>query len=157
MRTIKSIVFADARDQVPAALSHHLDEAGYRLTYMTDGSDVLWRCESNPPDLLILDTRLRDMDGLDVCRYLRDCSFCAEMPILVLTEADDKLTRHYARQMTQFVGADYFLAKPYDPIILLQVIDDILRGNRRRRARRDSRFPTRVVWPTNCALAGARD
>ena len=154
-RGLKTIVYADAAGKVPPAVQQHLEEAGYRLICHTDGSSVLWDCENRPPHLLILDSRLRDMDGMDVCGYLRESPVCPDLPILMLTEPDDEMARAYARQMADYVGADFFLAKPYDPNVLLQLIDDIVRGTAQRGQSR-VKFPTRVVWPTNCVKSMVR-
>ena len=151
----KHLVVAERDARAARDLRDRLTELGFRVTCTQYGSDVLWRCEEGAVDLVVLDTQLHDMDGLDVCGYLRESARAADTPILMLTEPDDELTRAYARQMVDYVGADYFLAKPYDLNVLIRLIVDVAGRPLHDTASHKRKFPTRVTWPTNHATAGA--
>jgi CheY-like chemotaxis protein len=76
------------------------------------------------PDLILLDIRLPDIDGLSVCHVLNDDPETCDIPIIVLSgmERPDIIRR------TRSAGCHYFLRKPYDPNALLMLaqaaIDD---------------------------------
>lgn len=148
-------MLADRDSKASKELRDPLIELGFRVSCTPNGSDVLWKCEERNVDLVVLDAQLHDMDGMDVCAYLRESAQAFDTPILMLTEPDDELTRGYARQMVDSVGADYFLAKPYDPNVLVRLIVDIVDRPTRDASSRKRRFPTRVTWPTNHAAVGA--
>jgi len=152
----KHIVVADQNLRAMYELRGRLTELGFQVSCSEHGSDVLWKCEERNVDLVVLDARLHDMDGMDVCGYLRESAHASETPILMLTEPDDELTRGYARQMVDYVGADYFLAKPYDLNVLVRLIVDIVGQPARTHTSRKRKFPTRVTWPTNHAPVGAQ-
>ena len=84
-----------------------LIEAGYRVTLAGTGSDGLAALEREHPDLVILDVRLPDIDGLTVCRSARRSGF--RTPILMLTALD----RVGDRVIGLDAGADDYLAKPF--------------------------------------------
>ena len=84
-----------------------LIEAGYRVTLAGTGADGLTALEREHPDLVILDVRLPDIDGLTVCRSARRSGF--RTPILMLTALD----RIGDRVIGLDAGADDYLAKPF--------------------------------------------
>jgi DNA-binding response OmpR family regulator len=82
-------------------------EAGYRVTLAATGADGLAALEREQPDLMILDVRLPDIDGLSVCRSARRSG--SRTPILMLTALD----RVGDRVIGLDAGADDYLAKPF--------------------------------------------
>ena len=84
-----------------------LIEAGYRVTLAGTGADGLAALEREHPDLVVLDVRLPDIDGLTVCRSARRSGF--RTPILMLTALD----RVGDRVIGLDAGADDYLAKPF--------------------------------------------
>jgi DNA-binding response OmpR family regulator len=84
-----------------------LIEAGYRVTLAATGAEGLAALEREQPDLMILDVRLPDIDGLSVCRSARRSG--RRTPILMLTALD----RVGDRVIGLDAGADDYLAKPF--------------------------------------------
>jgi len=68
-------------------IASYLERNGYEVSVIARGDQVRDRAKSNPPDLVILDLMLPGLDGLQVCRLLRNDS--ASLPILMLTARDD--------------------------------------------------------------------
>ena len=62
-----------------------LEAQGYQVRFAPDGSQAICRAEAEPPDLVLLDLNLPDMDGLVVCKSLRADPRTAHVPIIVLT------------------------------------------------------------------------
>lgn len=93
---------------------------GYRVDVAYDGTSGLALARDNPPDLVILDWMLPGLDGLEVCRRLRNAS---EVPILMLT-AKDAVTD---RVIGLDAGADDYLIKPFSFDELLARIRALLR------------------------------
>ena len=88
-------------------LEVELDEAGYEVAVAATGADGLAAVEREHPDLVILDVRLPDLDGLSVCRAMRRSGH--RTPILMLTALD----RVGDRVIGLDAGADDYLAKPF--------------------------------------------
>jgi two-component system response regulator MprA len=92
---------------IARVLELELGEAGYRVEVTVAGTDGLSAMDRERPDLVVLDVRLPDMDGLTVCRRARRSGH--DMPILMLTALD----RVGDRVVGLDAGADDYLAKPF--------------------------------------------
>ena len=106
-------------------VGEYLGQSGLQVTHMADGASGLARLQgSEPPDLVILDLMLPDMDGLEVCRRLRALPGpAAQVPVLMLTAKGDPMDRVIGLE----IGADDYLPKPFEPRELLARIRAILR------------------------------
>jgi two-component system KDP operon response regulator KdpE len=112
------IVEDDARTQ--RLLQAHLTARGYDVQVVASGSDALALLAEEEPDLVLLDIALPGMDGLEVCRQLREWS---SVPILFLTATDTPRTKIEALDR----GGDDFLTKPFHMGELLARIRAVLR------------------------------
>ncbi|MBV8249077.1 MAG: response regulator transcription factor [Comamonas sp.] len=108
----------------------YLGNNGLEVAHMADGKSGLERLQptdgavSEPPDLVILDLMLPDMDGLEVCRRIRSMpGSTAQVPVLMLTAKGDPMDRIIGLEL----GADDYLPKPFEPRELLARIRAILR------------------------------
>ncbi|MHB8628986.1 MAG: response regulator transcription factor [Aggregatilineales bacterium] len=95
-------------DEVPIArfLERGLIYEGYRVDVAHDGRTGLTFARDNPPDLVILDWMLPELDGLEVCKRLRSAS---DVPILMLTAKEEVSDRVHGLD----AGADDYLVKPF--------------------------------------------
>ena len=142
------ILVADADQTSRKYLTWHLQDAGYFVIPAATGADVLLQCEIDPPDAAVLDVRLPDIDGYDVCSQLRRDHRTQDIPIILTTVVADNMSRTYLSQMVEFAGGDYFVAKPCDVNVLVQLVRDVVPQAPRPRNGSSGDFPTRVVWPT---------
>jgi len=98
----------------------YLGRAGYRVERAENGAAGLALQTREPFDGIVLDLMLPDMDGLDVCRKIRER---ASLPILMLTARGDTMDRIIGLE----IGADDYLPKPFEPRELLARLRAILR------------------------------
>jgi DNA-binding response OmpR family regulator len=101
-------------------VSNYLGEAGFATAIAGSGANGIALHDREPFDVLILDLMLPDMDGLDVCRRIREKS---QTPILMLTARGDAMDRVVGLEM----GADDYLPKPFEPRELLARLRALLR------------------------------
>jgi DNA-binding response OmpR family regulator len=116
----------DAR--LASMVGEYLEQNGFTVSKAPDGLSGMARLsqerDGNPPDLVILDLMLPDIDGLDVCRRVRALpTATAKIPILMLTAKGDPMDRIIGLEM----GADDYLPKPFEPRELLARVRAILR------------------------------
>lgn len=111
------LIIEDDRN-VSEMLKVRLGSAGYRAEAVDRGDAAIRMAAENPPDLVILDLKLPDMHGYDVCRFLRRQYRPWELPVLMLTGADDNNSKLGGFE----TGADAYLTKPYQPAELLKTI-----------------------------------
>src|SRR2546430_2736850 len=105
----------------------YLDKAGYPTTRLSSGRDALDAVRAKPPDLIVLDLMLPQVDGLEVCRTLRANEKTAAIPIIMLTARAEESERIVGLEM----GADDYLAKPFSPNELVARVRALLRRTRR--------------------------
>lgn len=112
----------DAR--LAVMVGDYLRQSGYGFTHSADGASGLAALQASPPDLVILDLMLPDMDGLEVCRRIKgQAGDAARTAVLMLTAKGDPMDRIVGLEM----GADDYLPKPFEPRELLARIRAVLR------------------------------
>lgn len=83
---------------------------GYQVDIAPRGSDALEKTRQNLPHLIILDIMLPDIDGFEVCRILRTNSRTSHVPIIFLTQKDERSDKLQGLEL----GADDYITKPFD-------------------------------------------
>jgi DNA-binding response OmpR family regulator len=112
------IIDDDAR--LNALLSEYLGGFGFSVRAAVHPDAGLRALKADPPDLVILDVMLPDIDGLTVCRRVRETS---RVPIIMLTARGDVTDRIVGLEL----GADDYLPKPFEPRELVARIQAVLR------------------------------
>jgi DNA-binding response OmpR family regulator len=100
------ILLVDDEPTLLDTLAINLRHAGYQVTTAGDGAGALEAVKTDSPDLVILDLMLPELDGLTVCRSLRQSS---DLPILILTARTGELDKIVGLES----GADDYLTKPF--------------------------------------------
>mgnify|MGYP001320354629 CR=1 FL=1 len=115
------LLLVEDDDGIAAPLQRALVREGYAVERAGTGAEAMDRIVAGPPALVILDLGLPDMDGLEVCRAIRDRGL--DTPILILTARGDELDRVVGLD----AGADDYLAKPFGLAELLARTRALLR------------------------------
>lgn len=116
------ILIVEDEPSVAGMLAKLLEQAGYDVHTERNGTDAIAYIGAHHPDLVILDLRLPDMSGYEVCRVMRQALVSWRLPIVMLTGLDQP-----ADQQRGFsLGADAYLTKPCPPEHLLAVIERFL-------------------------------
>lgn len=115
-------------ERLASMVREYLGQSGFAIVHAPDGKTGLELLQGGlgqqPPELVILDLMLPDMDGLDVCRQIRATQGpIARVPILMLTAKGDPMDRVIGLE----IGADDYLPKPFEPRELLARVRAILR------------------------------
>ena len=116
----RPILVVDDDARLAASLRRALAYEGYAVEVVADGPAALVAARDRPPDLVVLDGMLPGLDGIEVCRRLRDGS---DVPILMLTARDGVSDRVAGLD----AGADDYLAKPFAYDELLARVRALLR------------------------------
>jgi DNA-binding response OmpR family regulator len=115
------VLVVDDDETIASVVRGYLERAGHAAGYAGDGRTALKWIESGPPDLVVLDIMLPELDGLEICRQVRATR--PDLPIIMLTalgEAEDRIAGLE-------VGADDYVTKPFSPRELVLRIDSVLR------------------------------
>lgn len=120
------IMIVEDDDALAALLREYLATHGFTLTHVASGSEGVRRILEERPDLVILDLMLPGVNGLDVCRQVRD-RFAGS--ILMLTASQSEADHVAGLEL----GADDFVSKPIEPRVLLaRIRTQLRRGNEQR-------------------------
>lgn len=121
--TKRILVVEDDQDlNILLRLMMKIKQSDWELLSATDGREALKRVEEFQPDLILLDVMLPEMDGIAVCRKLREDPRWAQTSIVMLTALHDAKTRTKALD----AGANDYWTKPIMPDELLSGILEIL-------------------------------
>jgi len=115
-----TILVVDDEKNIVQLARLYLTNEGYRVETAYDGKQAMEKAKAVRPDLIVLDIMMPEMDGLTVCRELRKTS---NVPVIILTARGDDVDRIVGLE----VGADDYMAKPFNPRELVARVKAVLR------------------------------
>jgi len=118
----KILVVDDEPDAVEL-IEFNLKAAGYDVVSAGTGTEALEKARREKPDLIVLDVMLPEMDGMEVCKTIRNDPTIAATPIIMLTARAAEIDRVLGLEL----GADDYLTKPFSPRELVLRIRGLLK------------------------------
>ena len=116
----KTILIVDDEKMILNLLAHNLEKEGYNVIEATDGLEAINIAQEKKIDLILLDVMLPKLDGLSVCKRVKNM---LNIPILMVTAKDDELDKILGLEL----GADDYITKPFNIRELLARIKANLR------------------------------
>ena len=116
---MQNILIVEDDQAIAALIAASLDMAGYAHMASPNGSDALFRLQTDHFDLILLDVMLPGMDGFELMELIRG----REIPVIFLTARDKVADRVKGLKM----GAEDYIVKPFEPLELLARIEVVLR------------------------------
>jgi two-component system alkaline phosphatase synthesis response regulator PhoP len=120
------VLAVEDEEDILELVRYNLEKEGYRVTGVVSGEEALRRARSQPPDLIVLDLMLPGMDGLTVCRELKQDAKTRDLPIIILTAKGEEADIVAGLEL----GADDYVTKPFSPRVLLARVRAVLRRRR---------------------------
>jgi len=127
----QSVLVVEDESSIASFVALYLKNAGYAVRTAATGGEALSAVAAEQPDLVVLDLMLPDIDGIEVCKRIRQRS---DLPILMLTARDEDVDKIIGLE----VGADDYLTKPFNPRELVARVKSILRRAAPARRERES-------------------
>jgi DNA-binding response OmpR family regulator len=122
MAIASSVLIADDDEDIRALVSTILTKAGFHAEAVDGGVSALEAAERETPHIVVLDVRMPDMSGLEVCRQLKARRETAASPILLISA--ESSTEDVAAGFA--AGCDDYLPKPFSPRELVHRVDQLL-------------------------------
>lgn len=119
---IDTLVVED-EPEIAELLRFRLQREGFDVRVTPSGRTALSMIETNPPDLVLLDLMLPDLDGLEVCRRLKRMPQTRDIPILIVSAKGEEADIVAGIEL----GADDYVTKPFSPRVLMARVKNILR------------------------------
>lgn len=118
----KILVVEDERD-IRELISYNLEHEGYKVIACDNGERSVELIKREQPELVILDLMLPGMDGLEVCKIIKQDDRTRHIPVMMLTAKSEETDVVVGLQ----IGADDYITKPFSPKILIARVRTILR------------------------------
>jgi DNA-binding response OmpR family regulator len=116
----QSVLVVEDEASIASFVALYLKNAGYDVRTAANGTEALAAVGAAQPSLIVLDLMLPDIDGIEICRRIRQSS---DVPILMLTARDEDVDKIIGLE----VGADDYMTKPFNPRELVARVKSILR------------------------------
>ena len=123
MNKPKQIIVVDDEVDLIELLSYNLKKEGFIVDSASDGETALAKIKNGKYDLVVLDLMLPGVQGLEICRILRNNPKTARMPVIMLTAKGEEVDRIIGLEM----GADDYMTKPFSPRELVARVKAVLR------------------------------
>ncbi len=117
------ILVVDDEEPIRELLKFNLEKEGYDVSLAADGIQALALTASLPPDLVVLDVMIPGINGMDVCRDLRQNPLFSHIPIIMLTAKGEEIDKVLGLEL----GADDYMTKPFSTRELIARIKARLR------------------------------
>jgi two-component system chemotaxis response regulator CheY len=119
---VRSVLIVDDDPFIRKLVATTLGDVGdYRLLEARDGNEAVDSAVAERPEIVFLDIDMPGLDGIEACRRMRARPETADATIVMLTAAAGS----EAERAAESAGADLFLTKPFSPLELLRLVDDL--------------------------------
>ncbi len=121
--TSKTILVVEDEPDFQKLIRHILEQEGYETFMASNGAQGLKVLKERVPDMILLDIRLPDMDGYEICRIIRSNPRHGRVPIIMVTIESE--VKNIVRGLK--IGADDYIIKPFVPEELLARVKGLFR------------------------------
>ncbi len=140
------ILVVDDEETIVELISFNLEKEGFIIDTATDGQEALLKIATKKPDLIVLDWMLPGLDGLDICRRIRQNPDTTDIPVIMLTARGEEVDRILGLEL----GASDYVTKPFSPRELAARVKAQLRARQIKPALQEER--SRIVRQGNLSL-----
>jgi two-component system phosphate regulon response regulator PhoB len=127
---VSTVLLCDDEEVLRQLVRATLDNGDYSIVEAADGDESLELARRLQPDLIVLDMMMPGRSGLEVLRELRADPETAATPVIMLTARARESDRNEAAS----AGADRYLAKPFSPLELISVVEELVANGRGHRS-----------------------
>ncbi len=117
------IAIVEDEPDVSNLIAYHLNKNGFKTREFRSGKPLLKILFHETPSLIILDLMLPDMDGLEICKWIKNNEKISKIPIIIVTAKGEESERILGLEM----GADDYVTKPFSPRELVARVKAVLR------------------------------
>ncbi len=118
MSYINTVLIADDSDTQLVHLKNILESAGYKTITANSGNEAIELCETNKPDLIMLDIVMKNGDGYKTCRSIKKNPALSDTPVVMVSGKSNPVDKQWAKQL----GAADYIVKPYEKSEILNTL-----------------------------------
>src|SRR5688572_13411654 len=120
---MSQILVVEDDPDIAQLIGHYLEKGGHSVEFLSSGAAVMPALRRRPPDLVVLDLMLPELDGLMICQAMRTDPQTAAIPVIMVTARGDEAARITGLEL----GADDYVTKPFSPKELTARVTALLR------------------------------
>ena len=132
----KHILVVEDEPDTAELLELHLQNEGYRVTVAADGEQALSKLHKLMPDMVILDLMIPEIDGLEVCKFIRKDPATESLPVMMCTAKTSEIDKILGLEQ----GADDYVTKPFSPRELVLRVKNLLRRTETNQVKDENRL-----------------
>lgn len=151
---LQKILIVDDEQPIRTLLDYNLKQAAYETLIAVDGEEAIRIAISERPDLILLDLMLPKIDGIEVCKTLKQREI--DIPIIMLTAKGDEIDKVLGLE----IGADDYMTKPFSPREVVARVKAVLRRSDKQSIQLDEqvlRSGSLTVYPDRFEAYLAKD
>ncbi len=124
----KTVAVVDDEKDILEIISESLKSEGFQTATFRSGGELLFSVKSLMPDLILLDLMLPEVDGIEICKHLKNSPATAGIPVIMITAKATEFDVVFGLE----IGADDYITKPFSPRELVARVKSVLRRGKTR-------------------------
>lgn len=119
---MSSILVVDDSPMLREMISGLLNKTGLSISVAKDGEEAMEKIAANPPDLVVLDVVMPNMNGYELCRWVKNNPGTEDVLVILCSSKSEEFDRYWGIKQ----GADAYVIKPFRPGELLSTVKTLL-------------------------------
>ncbi|MGF1459359.1 MAG: response regulator transcription factor [Leptolyngbyaceae cyanobacterium] len=121
---MSTVLIVDDSSALREMIAGLLVNAGMTILEAKDGSEAQQKIEANPPDLVVLDIVMPNMNGYELTRWIKTNPKTKDVPVVICSSKGEEFDRYWGMKQ----GADAYIAKPFRPTEMVETVKQLLRS-----------------------------
>ena len=118
-----TVLIVDDSSTLREMIAGLLLKAGMTVLEAKDGLEAQKMIEAAPPDLVVLDIVMPNMNGYELCRWIKNSPHTKEIPVIICSSKGEEFDRYWGMKQ----GADAYITKPFRPMDMIGTVKQLLR------------------------------
>ncbi len=124
-KAMRKILVVDDSPMLREMISSLLNKTGLSIAVAKDGSEAKEKIASDPPDLVVLDVVMPNMNGYELCRWVKSNEATKQVIVVLCSSKGEEFDRYWGIKQ----GADAYVIKPFKPGELVETVKQLLAGS----------------------------
>lgn len=121
---MSTVLIVDDSQTLRQMLTELLQHSGLRVVVATNGLEAKAQIQAKAPDLVITDLIMPEMNGYELCRWIKNEPTTQGIPVLICSTKSEEFDRYWGMKQ----GADAYITKPFHPVEMMKTVKQLLRG-----------------------------
>jgi twitching motility two-component system response regulator PilH len=121
---MSTVLIVDDSQTLRQMLTELLENSGLRVVEAVNGAEAKEKIEAKAPDLVITDLIMPQMNGYELCRWIKSQPTTQAIPVLICSTKSEEFDRYWGMKQ----GADAYITKPFHPVEMMKTVKQLLRS-----------------------------